>query len=245
MNVKWKIVCAELLGTLVLVFLGNGVVCNVVLKKSKGEGGGWMVIASGWAFAVTTPVYLVGWISGAHLNPAVTLGLCSIHLSEWSMLPFYWTGQFIGGFLGAILVWATYQPHFLATTEPSKKIVCFATQPAIRAFPWNFVAELLGTFMLVFGFLGIFDDHNGLVPWIKPCLLGMLIWAIGGSLGGPTGYAINPARDLSPRIAHALLPLGKKGPSDWSYSWIPIAAPLVGGILGAFAYRCFVLLFHP
>lgn len=222
---------AELLGTLLLVLLGNGVVANVVLSKSKAENSGWMVITTGWAFAVVIPVFIVGGISGAHLNPAVTIGLAIIGKFAWAEVPIYLSAQFIGAFLGAILVYLHFQPHFGKTEDKGLKLAAFSTGPAIKNTFFNFVSEFIGTAVLVFGILGI--TSNTLAPGIGPIAIGILVWAIGLCLGGTTGYAINPARDLAPRIAHAILPIPDKGDSDWGYSWIPVIGPILGGIAGA------------
>lgn len=225
---------AELVGTLLLVLLGDGVVGNVVLGKSKAENSGWMVIASGWAFAVVIPVFIVGSISGAHLNPAVTIGLAVIGKFAWVDVPSYLSAQFIGAFIGAILVYLHYYPHFKMTEDNGLKLAVFSTGPAVRNTFFNLVSEFIGTAVLVFGILGIVS--NTLAPGIAPIAIGILVWAIGLCLGGTTGYAINPARDLAPRIAHAILPIPGKGTSDWAYSWIPVVGPILGGIAGAMVF---------
>ncbi|HXG49608.1 MAG TPA: MIP/aquaporin family protein [Methylomirabilota bacterium] len=233
---------AELVGTALLVTLGDGVVANVLLEQSKGRNGGWMVIATGWALAVTVAVYCVGVVSGAHLNPAVTLGLASLGRFPWSEVPSYLAAQMLGGFLGAVLVWLAYLPHWRKTSDPSAKLAVFCTAPAVRSPGCNLLTEMIGTFVLVLGVLAILSPKN-LVPasgfdtGFGPCLVGVIVWSIGLSLGGPTGYAINPARDLGPRLAHALLPIAGKGRSDWSYAWVPVVGPLVGGVLAAQFYR--------
>lgn len=239
---------AEFVGTMVLVLLGNGVVANVLLKRSKGENSGWIVITTGWGLAVAMAVYAVGRISGAHINPAVSIGLASIGAFEWTLVPGYALAQLAGAFVGATLVWIAYLPHWPATAEVEKKLGVFCTAPAIRNYPANFLTEMIGTAMLVFGVLAIGDNAQMLISpgdldltvvfshGLQPLLVGLLVFSIGLSLGGPTGYAINPARDLGPRLAHALLPIAGKGSSDWSYSWVPIAAPLIGGVLGAICY---------
>ncbi len=225
---------AELIGTLLLILLGDGVVANVVLKKSKGTGSGWMVIATGWAFAVAVPALIFGVYSGAHFNPALTLAFAVIGKIDWMQIPVYFAGQFIGAFLGAVLVYIHYKDQFDATESREDKLGVFCTGPAVRNCGINFISEVIGTFVLVFGILGIGDQN--LTNGIGTLFVGFLIWAIGLSLGGTTGYAINPARDLGPRIAHAILPIQGKGDSDWEYSWIPILGPIVGGILGALVY---------
>ncbi|HEY1171326.1 MAG TPA: MIP/aquaporin family protein [Verrucomicrobiae bacterium] len=232
---------AELIGTMLLIILGDGVVANVVLQQSKGQNSGWIVITAGWAFAVTVAVYCVGAISGAHLNPAVTISMASIGLLNWSLVPVYIAAQILGAFLGAVLVWLAYLPHWELTKDPGAKLAVFCTGPAVRRPASNLITEIIGTFVLVLGVLAVLSPRN-LVPnsgfdvGFGPCLVGVIVWAIGLSLGGPTGYAINPARDLGPRIAHALLPISGKGHSDWSYAWVPIVGPLVGGVIGAFFY---------
>jgi glycerol uptake facilitator protein len=229
---------AEVIGTLILVLLGDGVVANVVLGKTKGNNGGWIVITAGWAFAVTIAVYCTSAISGAHLNPAVTVAMASLGKFDWALVPGYIAAQMIGAILGAVLVWLSYLPHWKETTDPSAKLGTFATIPAIS----NLICEAIGTAMLVLGILTIITPEN-LVPdtgfdkAFSPALVGLIVWSIGLSLGGPTGYAINPARDLGPRIAHALLPIPGKGSSDWGYAWIPVVGPIAGGVIGALLYR--------
>jgi glycerol uptake facilitator protein len=231
---------AELIGTMVLVLLGNGVVANHLLMKTKGHNGGWIIISAGWGFAVAMAVYITGWVSGGHYNPAVTLGLCIAKKTPWNLMPIYFLGQFMGAFIGAALVWLTYFPHWQKTPDPQMKLLCFATHPAIRNYKWNFVCEMIGTMVLLLGILGIFNEHNGIAGGMGPYAVGILIFAIGLSLGGPTGYAINPARDLGPRVAYAVLPIRGKGSPDWSYAWIPVLAPLLGGILGTLLYLFYV-----
>lgn len=231
-----KLFAAELVGTMLLVLLGDGVVAGVVLKKSKAENSGWIVITTGWALAVAVAVYAVGRISGAHINPAVTISLAVTGKLAWADVPPYIGGQLMGAFLGAVLVWLTYLAHWRETPDPGLKLAVFATAPAIRNLPANLLTEVIGTFVLVFGVLALGANKPSNDSGLTPLLVGFLVWAIGLSLGGPTGYAINPARDLAPRIAHALLPIPNKGGSDWSYSWIPIAGPLIGGVIGAATY---------
>lgn len=226
---------AELIGTLLLVLLGDGVVANVVLKKSKGENSGWIVIATGWAFAVVIPVYIVGSISGAHLNPAVTIALAAIGKFSWAEVPSYLAAQFIGAFLGAVLVFIHYYTHFEATEDKGLKLAAFSTGPAIKNTLFNVLSEMVGTAVLVFGILGITSQK--LADGMAPFVIGLLVWAIGLCLGGTTGYAINPARDLAPRIAHAILPIPNKGDSDWGYAWIPVVGPILGGTLGAILFN--------
>ena len=233
---------AELFGTAILIILGDGVVANVVLQRTKGNNSGWIVITSGWAFAVTIAVYCVNSISGAHLNPAVTLALASIGTFPWAKVPTYIVAQILGGFLGGVIVWLQYLPHWEATPDPEAKLGVFSTSPAIRRSGANLIAEVIGGFMLVFALLAVISPGNfvpgsDLAKGIGPLLVGVIVAAIGLSLGGPTGYAINPARDLGPRIAHAVLPIAGKGTSDWGYSWIPIVGPIIGGVLGALLYQ--------
>jgi glycerol uptake facilitator protein len=228
---------SEVIGTAVLILLGDGVVAGVLLAKSKAQNSGWIVIAFGWGMAVMLAVYSVGRFSGAHLNPAVTLGLASIGVTKWVDVPVYLAGEFVGAFIGAVLVFAAYSHHFAATEDAGLKLAVFSTGPAIRNYILNFVTEVIGTFMLLFGVLAITANKAPTAAGLVPLLIGLLVFAIGLSLGGPTGYAINPARDLGPRIAHFILPIPGKGTSDWSYAWIPVVAPIVGGILGALTYH--------
>lgn len=239
---------AEFFGTMLLIIFGNGTVANVGLSKSKGEKSGWIVIATGWGLGVAIAVYAVGRISGAHINPAVTVSLACIGSFPWTLVPGYLLAQLAGAFAGATTVWLAYFPHWEATDDPDAKFGAFATAPAIRKPASNFMAEVIGTAVLLFGILAIGDNVQQLQDpagldfsvvfsgGIQPLLVGFLVWAIGLSLGGPTGYAINPARDLGPRIAHWVLPIAGKRDSDWQYSWIPVAGPLVGGVLGAALY---------
>ena len=233
---------AELLGTAILVILGDGVVANVVLQRTKGHDAGWIVITTGWALAVTIAVYSVGSISGAHLNPAVTIGLATIGTFPWADVAGYVGAQIAGAFLGAIVVWLAYLPHWAGTTDAGAKLAVFCTGPAIRNPVANVVTEVIGTFVLVLGILAVLSPANLAQgsDWSRglgPLLVGVIVWSIGLSLGGPTGYAINPARDLGPRLAHAVLPIPAKGGSDWSYAWVPIVGPITGGILGALCYQ--------
>jgi glycerol uptake facilitator protein len=239
---------AEAVGTMILLILGDGVVANVVLARSKGHASGWIVIATGWGLAVAVAVYAVGRISGAHLNPAVTVGLASVGAFAWADVPGYVLAQMIGAFFGAVVVWLAYLPHWSATADRDAKLAVFCTAPAIRRPGANVLTEAIGTAMLVFGVLAIAANATPLTSpgqvdlslvfrhGLLPLLVGALVLSIGLSLGGPTGYAINPARDLGPRLAHAVLPIPAKRDPDWAYSWIPVVGPLVGGIAGAWLY---------
>ncbi|SOD88237.1 MIP/aquaporin family protein [Spirosoma fluviale] len=233
----------ELIGTMVLILLGNGVVANVVLKQTKGEAGGWIVITAGWAFAVTMGVFVAKAFGSvdAHLNPAVTVAF-AVATDDFSHMVPYITAQLIGAFLGATLVWLHYLPHWAATPDHDAKLACFATGPAIRKPSANFVSEAMATLVLILGLAGISSKHLGeLAIGVGPYLVGILVWSIGLSLGGTTGYAMSPARDFSPRLAHALLPIPAKGSSDWSYAWVPVVGPLVGAAIGGLLIRWFTL----
>ena len=227
---------AEVIGTALLIILGDGVVAGVLLNKTKAQNSGWIVITTGWAMAVAVAVYAVGRISGAHLNPAITLGLALVGKFAWSDVPRYIGAQFIGAFLGAVIVWLAYLAHWPETESQASKLSVFSTIPAIRRCPLNLLTEIIGTFVLVFGVLAILANAGPAQSGLTPLLIGLLVWGIGLSLGAPTGYAINPARDLGPRLAHALLPIPGKGSSDWGYSWVPVVGPLIGGAIGAAAY---------
>jgi glycerol uptake facilitator protein len=211
----------------------------VLLAQSKAQNSGWIVITWGWGMAVMLAVFAVGQFSGAHLNPAVTLGFAVIGDTEWSDVPAYLGGEFVGAMIGAFLVWAAYSNHWGATEDPGLKLAVFSTGPAIRNTVANLITEIIGTFVLVFGVLAIFADEATAATGLGGLLVGLLVLAIGLSLGGPTGYAINPARDLGPRIMHAILPIPGKGPSDWGYAWIPVVGPIIGGIIGAVAFNAF------
>ncbi len=230
---------AEVIGTMILVLLGDGVVANVLLNRSKGQNSGWIVITTGWGLAVAVAVYAVGWASGAHINPAVTVGLAAIGLFPWAQVPGYIVAQLVGAFIGAVIVWLAYYAHWSETDDPGLKLAVFSTGPAIRNYGLNVLTEIIGTFMLLLGVLAILDKNNNLSSGFGPLLVGFLVWSIGLSLGGPTGYAINPARDLGPRIAHAILPIPGKGDSDWEYAWVPVVGPIIGGIIGALVYAAF------
>jgi glycerol uptake facilitator protein len=231
----------EFMGTAVLILLGNGSVANVLLKKSKGEGGGWIVISAGWALAVLCGVItaIACGSRDAHLNPAVTLGFAMVS-GDFSKLAPYAAAQLLGAIAGAMLVWLQYLPHWKETSEPGLKLACYSTSPAIRNPASNAISEIIGTFILVFVAGAIFSKAvagTGYPPGFGPYLVGFLVWAIGLSLGGPTGYAINPARDLGPRIAHAILPIAGKGTSDWGYALVPVIGPLIGGSIAGVAVR--------
>lgn len=226
---------AEILGTALLLYLGNGTVANVVLSKTKGNSSGWIVITVGWGLAVFVGVFSVAAISGAHINPAVTLGLAVAGKFSWSLVPYYMAAQFIGGALGASLAWLHYRPHFSMTEDADLKLAVFCTAPAIRDTLSNLISEILGTFALVFCVLLLAAPEVGLGA-LDALPVALLVLVIGIGLGGTTGYAINPARDLSPRLMHALLPVAGKRDSDWSYSWIPVVGPFVGALLAAGLY---------
>lgn len=232
---------------MILIILGDGVVAGVLLKNSKAENSGWIVITFGWAMGVAVAVYCVGAISGAHINPAVTIGLAVTGQFPLIDVPGYIIAQFLGAFVGGIIVWLAYLPHWGPTEDPGLKLGVFCTAPAYRQTGPNMITEIIGTAVLLFGVLGIVTNA-GAVPGdlsavistgLNPLLIGLLVLGIGLSLGGPTGYAINPARDLGPRLAHAVLPIAGKGSNDWEYAWIPVVAPIIGGIIGA---SLFVLL---
>ncbi|TDL34969.1 aquaporin family protein [Jeotgalibacillus sp. S-D1] len=226
---------AEVIGTAILIVFGAGVCANVNLKKSFAFNGGWIVIAFGWGLGVAMAVYAVGQFSGAHLNPAVTLGLAFNGDFAWSGVPGYITAQMIGAIIGATVIWLHFLPHWKVTEEPETKLGVFSTGPAIPHFFSNLLSEVIGTFILVLGILSI--GANQFTEGLNPFIVGMLIVAIGLSLGGTTGYAINPARDLGPRIAHFLLPIAGKGNSNWGYSWVPVLGPVLGGSLAGVFYK--------
>jgi glycerol uptake facilitator protein len=238
----------EFIGTMILIILGDGVVAGVLLRNSKAENSGWIVITFGWGMAVAVAVYCVGQFSGAHINPAVTIGLAASGQFDWALVPGYIIAQFIGAFIGAVIVWLAYLAHWGETEDEGLKLGVFCTAPAIYNTPANVITEIIGTFVLVFGVSGIIANAGAvggeaatiIGSGLNPLLVGLLVLGIGLSLGGPTGYAINPARDLGPRIAHAVLPIAGKGGNDWGYSWIPVVGPIIGGILGGVL---FVILF--
>jgi len=229
----------ELFGTMILILLGNGVVANVLLNKSKGQNSGWIVITAGWAFAVMAGVFVANATGSmeADLNPAVTIAKMIHGGTDAAAAMNRIAGEMIGAFLGSVLVFLAYLPHWAETTDPGLKLACHSTAPGIRSSFWNLVCEIIGTFVLVFVIFAIFAKTGGTAgapaSGVGPYLVAMLIWGIGLSLGGPTGYAINPARDLGPRIAHAVLPIAGKGGNDWGYSWIPVVGPIIGAIIAA------------
>lgn len=229
----------ELLGTMVLIICGVGVVGGVLLKWSKAENAGWIVITLGWGLGVTMGVYVSGTVSDAHINPAVTLGFASIGEFPWSKVPMYITAQMIGAIVGAAVVFFNYLPHWKETKDEGAKLAIFATAPGesekVRSYLSNLVSEIIGTFLLLLGLL--FIGANTFSEGLNPVVVGLLIVVIGMSLGGATGYAINPARDLGPRITHALLPIPGKGGSDWTYSWIPVLGPIIGAVYASLFYQ--------
>jgi glycerol uptake facilitator protein len=236
---------AEFLGTALLIILGNGVVSTVLLNRSKGQNAGWIVITAGWGLAVFVAVFCVARVSGAHLNPAVSLAMAISGNFPWASVPAYVAAQMLGAIFGSFIVWIAFLPHWKITEDQDLKRACFCNSPAIRNVPANLACEIIGTFVLIFaifcmkGAVGapksdsVFPIDLGALGALP---VGLLVFSIGLSLGGPTGYAINPARDLGPRIAHALMPIAGKGPSDWGYSWIPVVGPLIGATLAALAY---------
>ena len=226
---------SELIGTGLLILLGNGVVANVVLNKTKGQSSGWIVITFGWAIAVFVGVFVAAKTSGAHLNPAVTVAMGMLKKVSAETLPLYFSGQLLGAMLGSFLVWVQYRLHLGATNDPGLKLAVFATGPAIRNTVNNLLSEIIGTFVLIFGVLYIAAPSSTLGA-LDALPVALLVLGIGLSLGGTTGYAINPARDLGPRIMHAVLPIPNKGSSDWSYSWIPVVGPIIGAILAALTF---------
>ena len=231
---------AEIVGTGFLILLGNGVVANVVLRQTKGHDSGWIVITMGWGLAVFVGVFAVATFSGAHINPAVTLGLAAAGKFDWSSVPMYIGAQFIGAGLGAFLVWMHYKPHFAVTDDPDLKLAVFCTAPAIRNALWNTVSEVIGTFVLVLGVLSLAAPEVGLGA-LDALPVALLVLVIGLALGGTTGYAINPARDLAPRIIHAIMPIAGKRDSDWAYAWVPVVGPVIGGLLAAFVYGVLIV----
>lgn len=225
----------ELLGTMLFLYLGLGCVANISLNKSKAQGAGWLTVNIGFAVAVCIPVFIFGPISGAHFNPALTIGLAVIGKFPWAQVPIYIACQMLGAFLGATLVYIHFYSHWAETEDQATKLGVFCTGPAIRNTVINFISEFLGTFVLVFTILGV-GNTKAIDPAFAPLIVGLIILVLGTGLGGTTGYALNPARDLAPRIAHAILPIPGKGKSDWAYSWIPVVAPICGSIVGALAF---------
>ncbi|ATL47493.1 aquaporin [Chitinophaga caeni] len=223
---------SEFIGTAILIILGDGVVANVLLNKSKGQNSGWIVITFGWAMAVYVGVFVTGQYSGAHLNPAVTIALAATTQFEWQQVPIYILAQVLGAIVGAVVVYLAYRQHFDETDDANAKLGIFCTAPAIRNYKFNVLTEVIGTFILILGVLYIVKPGVGLGA-LEAFPVAFLVLAIGLSLGGPTGYAINPARDLGPRIAHFLLPIKNKRDSDWSYSWVPIVGPIIGALIAA------------
>lgn len=231
----------ELMGTTVLILMGNGVVSNNLLQDSKGHNGGWITITTGWGFAVMTAVFvsITFGSADAHLNPAITLGM-AFRTDDYSKISTYLPAQLLGAFLGAVLVWLQYLPHWKRTPDAGIKLACFSTSPAIRHAGYNFLSEVLATAVLIIGAAAIGSRSVGTLPvGVGPFLVGVLVWGIGLSLGGATGYAINPVRDLGPRLAHTVLPIAGKGKSEWDYAWIPVIAPIAGGILAGLFLRLF------
>ena len=230
---------AELLGTMLLIILGCGVVGGVLLNKTKSQNSGWIVITVGWGLAVSLAIYAVGNFSGAHINPAVTLALASIGEFPWENVPGYILAQMLGAIIGGVIVFFHYLPHWRVTDDADLKLAVFCNAPAIRHNSSNMVSEIIGTFVLVMGILTI--GANEFTQGLNPLVIGLLVLSVGVSLGGTTGYAINPARDLGPRIAHFLLPIAGKRDSNWNYSWIPVVGPILGGVYGALFYNA---VFH-
>jgi glycerol uptake facilitator protein len=234
-------IVGEVFGTMLLVVLGDGVVANVLLTRSKGQNAGWIVVTAGWAVAVTLAVFAVNAVSGAHINPAVTLAMAAIGTFPWASVPGYIAAQLVGAFLGGVVVWVAYLPHWRLTDDPAMKLGVFCTAPAVRHPLSNVLTEAIATAVLVIGLLAILTPANlqpntGFDRAFAPVLVGLIVFGIGLSLGGPTGYAINPARDLGPRLAHSVLPVAGKGGSDWGYAWVPVVGPILGGVAGALVY---------
>lgn len=231
----------EFLGTMMLVILGNGAIASVLLTKSKGHEAGWIAITTGWFVAVVIGVFVAQSIGSlnADINPSISLAKYCMHFYTFNKTLLFMCAQLAGAFVGAIFVWLAYFPHWKETKDPHIKLMVFSTKPAIRAYPYNLLCEIIATAVLVLGVAAIFSKNStgSPVSGLGPYLVGILVWGIGLSLGGPTGYAINPARDLGPRFAHALLPIAGKGSSDWSYAWIPVLGPMLGGLMAAFMWR--------
>lgn len=230
-----SVLLAELLGTMIIVLFGDAVVANVVLNKTKGQNSGWIVITTAWAIGVALAVYIFGPISGGHFNPAVTLALASIGSFPWADVPAYIFFQVAGGFIGAVIVWVNFIPHWKVTEDKGAKLAVFCTGPAIRDYKNNFLSEFIATFLLLFCILGL--GTANMVQGFGPATVGLLIFGLGLAYGGTTGYAMNPARDLGPRIAHFVLPVAGKGDSDWAYSWVPVLGPICGGVAAALVFN--------
>ena len=226
---------AEFLGTCLLIIIGDGVVASVVLKGTKAENAGWLTIVIAWGIAVTLAIFVAGQASGAHVNPAVSIALAFNGSFDWALVPGYCLAQISGAMVGSVIVWLHYMPHWGKTENPSAKLSVFCTGPAIRSTVSNLVSEIIATVILILGLL--FIGTNKFTDGLNPVVIGLLIVAIGLGLGSTTGFAINPARDLGPRIAHFILPIPGKGSSDWSYAWIPIVGPIAGGLLGVWIYQ--------
>jgi glycerol uptake facilitator protein len=227
----------EFIGTMLLIIMGDGVVANVVLNKTKGNNGGWIVIVFGWAMAVFLGVYVSTTLGGSgHLNPAVTIAMVAFNNFDASLLPGYILAQFAGAITGAIIVWLAYKQHFDSTDDKDGKLAVFCNAPAIRGYGYNLITEIIGTFVLVFGAMAMVKPSSTLGT-LDALPVGLLILGIGLSLGGPTGYAINPARDLGPRIAHFILPIKNKRDSDWGYSWVPVVGPIIGALIAAYLFK--------
>jgi glycerol uptake facilitator protein len=230
----------EFIGTAMLILIGNGIVANLVLKGTKGADSGWVGISLAWGIAVFIGVFISADVSGAHLNPAVTIGLATAGKFSWTLVPGYFIAQILGAMMGNLLVWLTYKKQYEATEDQGAILATFSTSPAIRSPFWNLVTEIIGTFALVFGVFyiagGSVGENAVSLGSLDALPVALLVMGIGFGLGGPTGYAINPARDFGPRLLHALLPIKNKGESDWSYAWVPIVGPIFGGALAAIVY---------
>lgn len=232
-----SIFLAEFFGTFLLVLLGNGVTANAILPGTKGENGGWIVITAGWAFAVVFGIYLIGSISGAHMNPAITLAFLLAHKITLHTVPYYLAGEFLGAFLGSFFVFLIYKNHFFSPVkDPKYKLMSFCTSPAYPTKWINFLSEVVATFVLVVSVFAIIDPMNQLASGLHGILIGLAVFSIGLSLGGTTGYAINPVRDLAPRLMHQLVHYPNKASSEWTYAWIPFFGPLLGSTIGTFVY---------
>lgn len=231
---------AEFIGTALLLLFGNGINMTLSLRKSFGKGGGWMVTCFGWGMAVTMSAYLTGWVSGAHLNPALSIAMVVTGRMDAGLLPGYIIAQILGGIVGATLAYLAYKDLMDEEPDAGTKLGVFSTGPAVDNKPWNVVTEIIGTAILLIGILALGYGKNMVEPGMSPFLVGMLICVIGMSVGGATGFAINPARDLGPRIAHAILPIKGKGGSNWGYAWVPIVGPIIGAVLGALIFDAFV-----